>query len=94
VTAEEGAKGLLGYGGINSDGTVRHAAEDGSKGRRMMRDGGGSGVAIHEGINRLRGQLERRMHGWARCCRRNAARVARCLATVGLRRPWARCSGL
>jgi hypothetical protein len=50
VTAEEGAKGLLGYGGINGDGTVRHAVEDGSKGRQMMRDGGGSGVAIHEGI--------------------------------------------
>jgi hypothetical protein len=36
VTAEEGAKGLLGYCGINGDGTVRHAAEDGSKGQRMM----------------------------------------------------------
>jgi hypothetical protein len=50
VTAEEGTKGLFGYGDINGDRTVRHAAEDGSKGRRMMRDGGGSGVAIHEGI--------------------------------------------
>jgi hypothetical protein len=94
VIAEEGVKGLLGYGSINGDGTVRHAAEDGSKGRRMMRDGGGSGVAIHEGIYPPAGPAGAAHARWARCCRRNAARVARRLATVGLRRPWARCSGL
>jgi hypothetical protein len=38
-------------------------------------------------FTRLCGQLERRMHGWVRYCWRNTARVARCLATVGLRRP-------